>query len=675
MARALALGNGALLVNFDERLVLRELYFPHVGLRNHVEGRHNVPGLWVDGSFSWLSAGDWQHRLDYREDSLVTQCEVLHPRLGVLITVSDAVHYRENLLVRRFSIANLALYGREVRLFFPCDLCIDGSDVGDTAFYHPPSDALIHYKGKRAFLLGGRMEGRGMHQYSTGRKRFFGAEGTFKDAEDGLLAGNPIAQGAVDSVASFTCHIPAQESAVAFCWLAVGATLEEVIGLNHLVLERHAGGLIEETDAYWRQWVIPQRRYFADLDGEIATMFKRSLLLVRTQVDAGGGILAANDTDILETNRDHYSYVWPRDGALVAQAMELGGYPQVARDFFAFCRRAITPGGYFWHKYHADGSLGSSWHPWVSQDRPQLPIQEDGTALVILALGEHYRRAHDLEYAASLYPVLVKPAADFLAGYRGPSGLPLPSYDLWEERRGVFTFTAVAVCRALETAAALGELLKDRAAGLYAQAAHEVRRAVLEHLYRPDLGCFARGLYPAEAGSWEYDLTLDSSTLGVSFLDFLPPGDARLEQHAQKVESGLWVKTSVGGVARYPGDYYFRRSHDLEQVPGNPWIVCTLWLASWHIARAREPGDLQFPRSLIRWAVQHSTASGMLPEQLDPFTGAPLSVSPLTWSHAELLTTVTRYVEKYREIFAGTGKKTTCPYAGGSYGTQEEFCH
>lgn len=673
MARALALGNGRLLVNFDERLVLRELYFPHVGQRNHVEGQRNVPGLWVDGSFSWLSAGEWQHRLAYREDSLVTQCEVLNPSLGVSIEVSDAVHYRENLLVRRFAINNLALYGREVRLFLPCDLCIDGSDVGDTAFYHPQSDALIHFKGKRAFLLGGRMEGRGMHQYSTGRKRFFGAEGTFKDAEDGWLEENPIAQGAVDSVAAFASCIPAQESAVAYSWLAVGDTLEEVIGLHHLVLQRHPSGLMEETDAYWRHWVAPQRRYFADLSGEVAFSFKRSLLLIRTQVDAGGGILAANDTDILETNRDHYSYVWPRDGAMVAQAMEEGGYPQVSRNYFAFCRRAITPGGYFWHKYQADGSLGSSWHPWIREGRQQLPIQEDGTALVILALGEHYRRTHDLEYAASLYPVLVKPAADFLAGYRGSYGLPLPSYDLWEERRGIFTFTAAAVCRALEEAAVMGELLKDRASILYAQAAHEVRRAVLEHLYRPDLGCFARGLYPVEAGGWEYDLTLDSSTLGVSFLGFLPPGDARVVQHAQKVESGLWVKTSVGGLARYPGDYYFRRGHDLEQVPGNPWIVCTLWLASWHIARAEEAKDLEFPRSLIRWAAQHATASGMLPEQLDPFSGAPLSVSPLTWSHGELVAAVTRYVEKYREIFAGTGKRITCPYAGGSFGMQEEF--
>jgi len=34
-----------------------------------------------------------------------------------------------------------------------------------------------------------------------------------------------------------------------------------------------------------------------------------------------------------------------------------------------------------------------------------------------------------------------------------------------------------------------------------------------------------------------------------------------------------------------------------------------------------------------------------LPEQLDPFTGAPLSVSPLTWSRGELVAVTMRYVK------------------------------
>ncbi len=41
-------------------------------------------------------------------------------------------------------------------------------------------------------------------------------------------------------------------------------------------------------------------------------MYKRSLLTVKTQMDRRGAIIAANDTDILQFNRDHYSYMWPR---------------------------------------------------------------------------------------------------------------------------------------------------------------------------------------------------------------------------------------------------------------------------------------------------------------------------------------------------------------------------
>ena len=53
------------------------------------------------------------------------------------------------------------------------------------------------------------------------------------------------------------------------------------------------------------------------------------------------------------------------------------------------------------------------------------------------------------------------------------------------------------------------------------------------------------------------------------------------------VEQKLWVKTGVGGVARYENDYYHRVSSDIATVPGNPWFICTLWLADYFIARAK----------------------------------------------------------------------------------------
>jgi GH15 family glucan-1,4-alpha-glucosidase len=72
------------------------------------------------------------------------------------------------------------------------------------------------------------------------------------------------------------------------------------------------------TENYWRAWVNKNDLDFADLSPEIVELFKRSLLVVRTQIDNDGAILAANDSDVTERATDHYSYLWTRDGALVA---------------------------------------------------------------------------------------------------------------------------------------------------------------------------------------------------------------------------------------------------------------------------------------------------------------------------------------------------------------------
>jgi len=43
----------------------------------------------------------------------------------------------------------------------------------------------------------------------------------------------------------------------------------------------------------------------------------------------------------------------------------------------------------------------------------------------------------------------------------------------------------------------------------------------------------------------------------------------------------------------------------------------------------------------------------VLAEQLNPLTGEPLSVAPLTWSHATFVETVLDFVEKEKEILKG----------------------
>ena len=61
----------------------------------------------------------------------------------------------------------------------------------------------------------------------------------------------------------------------------------------------------------------------------------------------------------------------------------------------------------------------------------------------------------------------------------------------------------------------------------------------------------------------------------------------------------------------------------------------------------------------LQWAARHALPSGVLAEQIHPLTGAPLSVSPLTWSHATVVDVVQRFIEK-REMLS------TCPTCGSS---------
>ena len=664
MPRPLVVGNGRLLVGFDGSYTMRDLYYPHVGLLNQLCGHKNPLGVWVDGRFSWVDGPAWQGTLAYEEDTLVTAVSLVNPELGLRIVAQDAVHVRRDVYLKRVEVHNLAPAAREVRVFFPYDLCIDQSDIGDTALYDPSTDGVMHYKRDKCFMISGHVPDaplgqQGIYQYATGTKRFAGAEGTWRDAEDGRLEGNPVAQGSVDSVISFRLRLPAGGKQVIHHWIAAGSSFESVRRLHSEVRERGLPAMLEETRAYWRAWVNKRERDWADLSREAVDLFKRSLLIVRTQIDHGGAILAANDTDILQFNRDHYSYMWPRDGALVAHALDRAGYTELTRTFYRFCAEVLAPGGFFWHKYHPDRSVGSSWHPWVINGEVQLPIQEDETALVLWALGKFFDQERDLEFIESLYEPLIKPAGDFLAQYRdADTGLPMASYDLWEERRGVFTFTAASVCGGLAAAARFAELLGETGRSRrWRAAASEVRAAIARHLYSTEEDRFLRGFIQRSDGGLVPDPTPESSVAGLFLFGALPAGDPRIEKTMTAIRDALWVKTPVGGIARYARDYYFCRSDDFQRIPGNPWIVCTLWLAQWYIATARSRWDLRKAVELFDWVVERALPSGVLAEQYHPEDGHPLSVAPLTWSHATYVWAVVDYLERYaamreREVWA-----------------------
>ncbi len=656
MPRDLPVGNGNLLLNFDSHYVLRDIYFPFVGQENHTSGNPCRFGVWADGAFGWIDDPQWTRDLRYEDDTLVTCVTCESAQLGLRLVCRDTVDFDRNLYVKRVEVHDLTQRPRDVRLFFHLDAFLQGMNVGDTAYYEPINQGLVFYKGQRYLWVGCYANGRyGPAAYATGDKLKNNAEGTWRDAEDGTLSGHPIAQGSVDGVAAVHLEVPAGGEAVGYFWLGAGHDFFEVRDLNRVIRERGLQSFIDRTHNYWHLWVNRQQeeQTYADLPAEDVALYRRSLLTLRTQIDNRGAILAANDADILQFGRDTYSYVWPRDAALTAQALVEAGFSEVTRPFFEFAARTLHKDGYHLHKYNPDGSLGSSWQPWVGPDGgSQIPIQEDETALVIMSLWQYFDQTRDVEFVRPFYRRLIKAAGDFMVQYRDPvTGLPSPSFDLWEERRGVHSFTAGAVWAGLQAAANFTERFGEASLGrLYRQAASEVRAGTLRFLFDSEKGWFSRTLNLGRDGQFTRDSTLDASLCGLFAFGMLPPDHPQIVSTMRALEARLWCKTPVGGVARYENDYYHQVSQDVANVPGNPWFVCTLWLADWYIQCAQTLADLHRPAQLLAWVRQHALASGVLAEQVHPFTGEPLSVSPLTWSHAAHVHTVHLYLRRYQEL-------------------------
>jgi GH15 family glucan-1,4-alpha-glucosidase len=496
--------------------------------------------------------------------------------------------------------------------------------------------------------------GEGIYQYSTGMKKCQNFEGTWRDAEDGTLSNNPIMQGSVDSTIAVRTLVPAGGEGHIQHWVCAERGYFDVKELNDYVLQEGVHALLDSCDAYWRNWVgAATGQPESEKMGALADLYRRSLLIVNTQIDSGGAIIAANDGDSIQFNRDTYSYMWPRDGALVAHALDRAGYPDLTRRFFLFCqslmpRPSFYPEGYLLHKFNPDGSFGSSWHPWVRDGKPTLPIQEDETALVLWALHEHLKMNGDTDFILSLRDRLIRPAAKFMLHYVRPeTGLPKESYDLWEERYGVLTFTTAAVCAGLSAVSQMLTEPEDRELQLDCKkAALTMKRAMEEHLYCPQRQRFVRMISYNSHNEPTVDGTIDASVFAVFHFGVFEADHPLVVSTMKQVEERLWCKTDVGGVARYENDYYYQISHDVAKVPGNPWLICTMWLAMWHLELARTPAELERPRAILDWIASHCLPSGCMAEQIHPYNGAPLSVSPLTWSHATYIEAVRRYWEK-----------------------------
>ena len=343
----------------------------------------------MNGQFSWLGE-DWEIECDYLDETLVTNVFLLNQELGIRMNVNDLVDFTRNLYLKKLIVENLNEEGKEVKLFIGHHFNMYGNEVGDTAAYRPEEKGILHYKGDRYVFINIKAnEQIGIDLFAVGDRN------VWKDAEDGILSGNPISQGCVASIIEIPLTVGPKEKESCIYWISSGKDWDEVNALNDEVIKKTPEEFMKRTMNYWKCWGNKEELNQDLLPEKVARLYQRSLLICRMQMNNCGSIIAATDSDVIQFNRDTYNYMWPRDASLIAYGMNLSFYD--TQEFYKFLRKAIEKDGYFLHKYMPSGSLGSSWHPWIKNEYPQIPIQEDETALVIWSLWQHYVKFRDLE--------------------------------------------------------------------------------------------------------------------------------------------------------------------------------------------------------------------------------------------------------------------------------------
>jgi GH15 family glucan-1,4-alpha-glucosidase len=639
MGRPVILSNGHILVGLNEHGTVHDFYYPYIGLDNLTSARilnHKI-GVWVNGKFSWIDENSWEFIIDFEQEALISSITATNKTLGVQLAFKDFVDSRYPVFFRRIEVRNQTGHDTDIRLFMHQAFQISRAGRSDTALYVPDGNYILDYKGWASLLIYAQdQDGKPFDQFSVGNYGIEGKEGTFRDAEDGELSGGLVEHGGVDSVLRISFNLQDGSSSTCNYWVIASDSQHDAEAIHKTILEKGLNSRLESTRQSFSEWLDHARPQIDKVDHRYQQMFKKSLLVVKSHIDNHGGIIASCDSSIYNYGRDYYSYVWPRDAAYALMPLIELGYKEEPKKFFQFCLDTMHEDGYMEHKYQPDRAIGSTWHPQSHLNHPELPIQEDETAIVIYALARYLEVSNDEDFVRNMYLTFVKPCADFMTRFIDDStNLPHASYDLWEQKFATFTYTVFVTMAALEAAAGIAHRFsKNEDNERWLAAATRIKEGT-NLLTNSENGGYRKSVFLHPDGNLDFDNTVDASSFYGSFL-YKNTSQEELASSVKLVENKLLSSAPIGGIPRYEHDDYFLT--DRTKL-GNPWIITTLWLAQYYISNGRKDEATK----LIDWVIDRANESGMLSEQVDPNTGVGKSVSPLVWSHSTLAETLLMY--------------------------------
>ncbi|MCL2037984.1 glycoside hydrolase family 15 protein [Candidatus Saccharibacteria bacterium] len=654
MARPIILSNGEMAIGLNPFGLVHDFYYPYVGLENHSSeraSRHRV-GLFVEGAIHWITDGTWQISQRYLPGRLIGKTVATNEWLGFAIEFQDFVDSELNVFARNVEVINLGDRERSAKLYMHQAFIIsEAADGHDTAQYIPKGatpdhnhEAILHYKGKRCFLIGGEnlQKGTDFDSFSIGTFGQFhdgDHEGVWRDAEDGELARNPVERVQTDSIMQFDLDFQPHDSARVHYHLAAGKSLHEV---RRALAKFRSDTLLTrlmKTGQYWAEWIEPAAAAAeVKIAPEYRENFLSSLLTLKSMMDRRGAVMASIDTEMLKYTRDAYVDCWPRDASYTYWAFLRLGYYNELKQFFRFARDVLTEEGFFWQMYRPDASVGPNSHAYVHDGDVAPPIQSDETAttlfLFVKAVQQAVRSGEKLEGWSELWENLGRPMANFLSDFIDPiTKLPRPSYELWEVAYETSTYTTAATYGALNAAADLAEMFHETDNVIkWRNVTSEIREHA-DMLWNEKKDFFYKGFWRRNDGRTDFDDRIDASSFYAAWAFNLFDRD-KVAKAFEIFTQRFNIDSENIASPRFEGDDYNRV---IPNSDGNPWFIISFWLAQYQLD---EPGgDREFARKVLDWANDQITRTNILPEQVSPLDGSMISAAPLAWSHAEFINT------------------------------------
>lgn len=619
------IGNSRMLCGLTGKGELVRLFWPHIDYPQHVE--KFVPGIFfIDqkNSTLWLGYDNWEVNQYYLEDTSILKTVYKDINNGLRVEQTDFVLPDRDVLVRSYTIGNIGANHMDVG-FMQYSSAVTTTPELRSSLFDFSTDSLIHYRHGYYISISSAEE---VYQFQLGNNAYECARHTELYGNDsiGMMADGALSWnlGRIE---------PGMEKQFNL-YICASDTLKGVKELTRAAKSFDPEKEYIKTRNYWLDFLKSSRQIVTG-NRIIDDLYKRSLMVFKLMSDEKtGGLLASAEIDEAFTRCGRYAYCWGRDAAFITSALDTAGLTGAVDKFYDWAVMTQNDDGSWEQRYFMDGNLAPSWG-----------MQVDETGTLIWGMLKHYEVTKDKGFLQKMWES-IKKGVEFLVAFTdNETGLPKPSYDLWEERLGEHTYSSAAVyggiMAGVEAARVLG--MKEELIGKWETQAKALKAAMEKNLWKPEADRFIRSVrtklnpwgnehsahttyITVNKKGYKRDVTLEDWTIDISLLGVAIPfevfgvSDYRVRNTVNAIEKALTTEP-VGGLKRYENDNY---------IGGNPWVLTTLWAALYYI----ETREFEKAKSYFDWAVNSRTHLGLLPEQVSKDSGEPCWVIPLTWSHA-----------------------------------------